>query len=136
MSDTANSGLFMRAFSALVGARGGPSRAAVLLKSGSRLVPVHPSDLLYIQAAANYAAVTSRSGKVKVRGSLKALQDRFEGAGMSLLRIHRSYLVAPHAVLTATPTRAGDLRLLMSDGTILLASRRYKKYYEAVINSS
>lgn len=130
------SSLLDRALSVFKGDGPATLQKTVLLESGKNTVKVAGRDVLYIEAAANYSVIITRTQRIRVRGSLKALQANFRDAGHTLIRIHRSHLVAPGAVLNASDTRAGDVRLLMSDGTILLASRRYRENFETIFKTT
>lgn len=100
--------------------------AKIPITSGSTTVIIDPAELLFIKAAANYAEIHTRSGEHMVRGTLKSLERLMTENGVEVLRVHRSYLVARQAILRIEPTPAGDIKLLLWDGHIVLASRRYK----------
>ncbi len=102
------------------------------IKSGQSTLEMNGDDILFIKAAANYAEIHTRQGVQMVRATLQNLTDQFAEKHIALPRVHRSYLIAPHAVLSMEATRAGDCKMLLWDGTIITASRRYKPGIRAI----
>jgi hypothetical protein len=99
----------------------------IQLKSGSQTILLDAGDFAYAKAAGNYVEVILRGGDTHlVRMSLTALEDTVRGAGLGVVRIHRSYLVAAHLVTEVTPKGDGDAELKLTDGTLLPVSRRYR----------
>ncbi len=96
------------------------------IKSGQTTLEINGDDVLFVKGAANYAELHTRQGVEIVRMTLQELSDRFAEKNITLPRVHRSYLIAPNAVLSLEPTRAGDCKMLLWDGTIITGSRRYK----------
>lgn len=96
-------------------------------RSGGTTVVFSAADFLWAKAEGNYAEVHSALGKHFVRTTLKGLEDDLVAAGMSAVRVHRSYVVAAEAISKLVPTGNGDSKLTMRDGADVPVSRRYRE---------
>ena len=97
------------------------------LKSGSQTIFVDAGDFLYAKAAGNYVDLTLTDGETHlIRMSLSALHDSLSREGIAAVRIHRSYIVRAEKVREVTPKGDGDAELMLTDGTPLPVSRRYR----------
>jgi DNA-binding LytR/AlgR family response regulator len=89
-----------------------------------RLYPLDPKSIDYIEADGNY--VTLRAGKVEYlsRDSIKRLSVHL--ADLGFIRIERSLLVNPAAVLYAEVAGHGTFALTLSSGVCLHSSAAYR----------
>lgn len=101
-------------------ARTRPSEPLVLRTGGRRLL-VQPAEIEWIEAADNYLRVHLAGEVHLVRGTLGALAQRLARDGF--LRVHRSLLVHPRVVRQLLPQRSGEVKLVLRDGTVLVAAR-------------
>lgn len=86
------------------------------------LVPVSAIDR--IRSERNYVRVFSPEGAFRVRGTLTKLEERLDPD--AFLRINRSDIVRLGAVAELQPWFHGDYRVVLTDGTVLTWSRRYR----------
>ncbi|WP_020400936.1 LytR/AlgR family response regulator transcription factor [Kordiimonas gwangyangensis] len=115
----------------IIQARAKPATAEggkrIQLKSGSQTILLNANDFAYAKAAGNYVELLLKSGETHlVRMSMSALEATLKDAGVAVVRIHRSYLVAVPLVTEVTPKGDGDAELKLVDGTPLPVSRRYR----------
>jgi len=66
------------------------------LKQDGRLIKVMFSDILYIEALKDFSKVFLKQGTMLIGSHLKQLEDQLPGNKFS--RLHRSYIVALHAI--------------------------------------
>jgi len=104
-----------------------PDRIEV--RGDGRTTWLAPADILYVEAAGNYVELSVTQGKpLLLRGTLTEFETRLVPYGFA--RVHRSRLVNRGHIRSAITTPSGDLRLTLSDGRDLSASRRYRDALE------
>jgi two-component system, LytTR family, response regulator len=87
-----------------------------------RLLPVQMIER--IEAAGNYAEVTMAGGdRPLVRQSLSAIEGQLP---QNFLRIHRSTIIRLDRIMSVVSAGHGDARILLSNGSTALVSRRYR----------
>lgn len=96
------------------------------LKSGGRTILVEADALIWAQAAGNYVEIRANGTTHLARTSLAALAEQLNAAGVDAVQVHRSWIVNRDKITEIIPTRDGDFRLKMSDGSDLRGSRRYR----------
>ena len=97
----------------------------LVLRAGGRKLLVDPSEIEWVAAADNYLRVHVAGAEHLVRGTLAALEKCLAPHGH--LRVHRSLLVHPRAVRQLLPQRSGEVKLVLRDGTVLVAARTYRR---------
>jgi two-component system LytT family response regulator len=102
---------------------GGPLNR-IVVKDNGRLFFVKSKDILWIEAAGNYARAHVGGTSHLIRTSLKELQEKLPDGQFA--RIHRGIIVNLEYVREIQPHLHGDYRVLLSDGTVLRMSRRYR----------
>jgi len=98
---------------------------AIELNCGSRTIWVKPSEIIHAKAAGNYVDVTLAGKTHLVRSTLEDLQTQVNESGGNLSRIHRSTLANPDHIRERAPAKNGSRKLTMSNGDIVVMSRRY-----------
>lgn len=98
----------------------------ILLRSGGSTHAVPAADILWAEAAGNYAEVHTAGRALFVRMTFASLAQSLEAAGGRHARIHRSYIVNLDHVVSVKPTGEGDAVVHLSNGVELPASRRYR----------
>lgn len=83
------------------------------------------ADVQWLAAADNYVALHLPPLSFLERGSLSALLERPDWAGL-FLRVHRSHAVNPAHVMRVVPCRDGEALLTMRTGQVLRVSRGYR----------
>lgn len=97
-------------------------RLLVLDEGRALFLPVERIDR--IEADRNYVQIFAGAERCRVRATLASVAARLDPA--QFLRINRSTLVRLDAVASMTEWSHGDYRVLMSDGTSLIWSRRFR----------
>jgi hypothetical protein len=96
------------------------------LKTGGRTIFVDAQTFDWAQAAGNYVELRANGATHLVRIGLAALGAQLDEAGIKTARIHRSQLVNLGKVVEIAPTRDGDFKVRMTDGSELRGSRRFR----------
>lgn len=89
-----------------------------------RVTFVDIGDISRIEAAGNYVEIYAGERRWLMRGTLKDFEKRLSGQGF--VRVHRSRLVNRKHIFGLSPLPTGDVSLTLRDGTVLMASRRFK----------
>jgi hypothetical protein len=97
------------------------------LKTGGRVLFLDATSLDWANAAGNYVEIRAGGRMHLARTSLTALEQQLQDAGVPTARVHRSRLVNRDKVREVVPTRDGDFRIVMTDGSELKGSRRYRQ---------
>lgn len=82
------------------------------------------NDIEFLQASGNYINLRVRGRDYPLRATMASLEPRMDPA--RFLRVHRSYMINLDCLSEIEPLETGDARLLMSDGTRIPCSRRYR----------
>ena len=110
----------------LVGLAGNDGRRERLsVRTGNRIAIVRTADVVRAEAADNYVRLYTRRGEHLYRATMSEMMamlgaDRF-------VRIHRSAIVNVNEVDYLEPWGLGEYQFVLSDGTRLLSSRRYRQ---------
>lgn len=106
----------------VAGAPGADERIEV--RDGGAAVFLAPSDITHVEAAGNYVEFHTAGKTHLVRGTLASWEARLVARGF--IRVHRSRLVNRTKIAALKPTPSGDLEITLSDGRVVLGSRRYR----------
>ena len=139
---------FERAAWVVEGARGTPARrldgllreveaaepplARLAVRQADRIVFVEARDVVYVEAAGNYARLHTGKGVHLVRRTMDALERRL---GPGFVRIRRSLLVSVPAVAALEPYGKGSYAVVLRDGTKLVSSRYYGPRLKRLLSS-
>jgi two-component system LytT family response regulator len=96
----------------------------LLVDHGPRSLFLAVDRIDWIEADRNYVSVHAAGHTCTVRSTLQALEARLDAS--AFLRINRSQLVRLNAVREIHAWSHGDRHLVMTDGTRLVWSRRYR----------
>jgi len=97
---------------------------ALAIKSGGGLLLLKFAEIDWIEAADYKSCVHSGSSSHPVRRSMNDLE---RGLDARFCRVHRSAIVNLHRVRGVEPSEHGEYDVILSDGTRLPSSRRYRK---------
>lgn len=86
-------------------------------------VRLQASDILWIEAARDYAILHTANRNFILRETMYRLQTRFDPA--SLLRVHRSALVRLSAVSAVRRSETGAVSLALSNGKTIPVGRKF-----------
>lgn len=102
---------------------GGGVVTRLAVERGGHRAYIPASDVLYIEACADYCRVKTAAGQHMIGESISSLEKRLAGEGF--LRVHRSYLANIDKVHDIEEPRPGILELRMeNDGGLVPVSRR------------
>lgn len=93
------------------------------VKTDGRTLYLTADEIIYAEAAGNYVELHLATKPLLIRGTLNDFEKRLTG----FARIHRSRLLNPVHMKSYTATPSGDLRITLSDGREIVASRRYRQ---------
>jgi two-component system LytT family response regulator len=102
---------------------------AVAVKAGGQYVVVRVDDVDWIEADGNYARLHVQRRPRLITKSLATLErDVLDPA--RFVRVHRSAIVNTAKIVAVEPLFHGDVSLVLSDGTRVDCSRRYRDRLE------
>lgn len=94
------------------------------VRDGARRMFIRPADIIWIEAAGNYAALKLAGREVLHRATLASLERTLAAAGF--VRVHRQRLVNRAEVAETQTNAAGDFTVTLRDGRQIGGSRRYR----------
>ncbi len=96
-----------------------PERLTV--KADGRLIILKPDEIVWVEAADNYIILHLTEGRLMLRETLTALEERLGSAKFA--RVSRSALVHLDQIKELQPTFHGDYVIILRDGTKVPLSR-------------
>ncbi len=96
------------------------------VKCGGRTVWIDAADVVWAKAASNYVEIRAGDRTHLARATLATVARQLADAGVGAARVHRSWIVNPAHVAEIAPTGEGDARIVMRNGDVAPASRRYR----------
>ena len=109
-----------------------PERMAV--KADGRLVFLKPDDIVWIEAADNYIILHLTDGRLMLRETLAAIEERIGSA--SFARVNRSAVVHLDQIKELQPTFHGDYVVVLRDGTKVPLSRSLRGQFGKFIGGN
>ncbi|GAB3318547.1 LytTR family DNA-binding domain-containing protein [Larkinella ripae] len=98
---------------------------SVFVKSGVQRIKLHFEDVTHIQGLKDYAIIHTPTGKIVLKGSIKAMHDIFPQN--RFIRVHKSFIVAVSRI-----TRIERNRLIINGNQIPIG-RNYKEEVEQAL---
>jgi DNA-binding LytR/AlgR family response regulator len=105
----------------------GTATGTIFVKSGVQRIKLNLDEVTYIQGLKDYAILHTTTGRVVVKGSIKAMHTLFPAS--RFIRVHKSFLVA-----VAQITRIERNRILLRDHQIPIG-RNYREEVEKVVRA-
>ncbi|MEJ0061568.1 MAG: LytTR family DNA-binding domain-containing protein [Terricaulis sp.] len=106
-------------------AKGDGADKAIRIKDGGRFFFVPKDDIVWVEAAGDYAVIHTMKREFVVRSPIKAFADLLLAPQFS--RVHRSAIVSIGAVTMMKPLPKGEAMLTLSNGAEVKISRSYKE---------
>ena len=100
-----------------------PYPARLLVEDGGVYVPVPVDDVLWVEAAGNYARLHTRGKTYLASQGIGALAERLDPARFA--RVHRSVVVAFGALRALERDNSGGFTARLVDGAVVRVSRTY-----------
>jgi two-component system LytT family response regulator len=109
-----------------------PRAERLAVKVEGRLLFIKPGDIIWVEAANNYATLHLASGKrLLVRETLSSLEKRLGTSHFA--RVNRSALVHTDQVVEMHPSKYGDYLVLLRNGTSVPLSRSLRGGFESMV---
>jgi hypothetical protein len=103
----------------------------ILVKENGRIIFVKPNDIDWINSEGNYVKLHTRARRYLVRETMNAMEQKLNPS--AFVRIRRSTIVRVEQITELRPAFNGGFKVVLKDGTILDASRRYRKILETIL---
>ncbi len=96
-----------------------------------RIFFLNVADIIWIEAADNYARVCTAQGEHLIRDTLSHLEQRLNP--QHFLRIRHSAIINVRCIKELHPQFNGEYTIVLKNGTELSSSRRYRKNLAALL---
>ncbi len=97
-------------------------------KADGRLVFLRPEEIVWVEAADNYALLHLVDGRLMLRETMAALETRL--GTINFVRVNRSAIVHLDQIKELQPALHGDYTVLLRDGTKLPLSRNLRGHLD------
>lgn len=97
----------------------------IFVKSGVQRIKLNFNDVTYIQGLKDYAIIHTLSGKIVIKGSIKAMQAIFLPS--QFVRVHKSFIVAISQIIRIERNR------LIVNGNQIPIGRNYRNELETTL---
>jgi len=101
-----------------------PQSPRIAIKVKGRILFIHPSDVVAVQAQGNYVLLQRGTISYLLRDSISVVAEKLEPYGF--IRIHRSVLVNASFVEGIRPYSTGEYGLQVKGGKQYTVTRTYK----------
>jgi two-component system LytT family response regulator len=101
-----------------------------LVRKRTRSLFVNARDVVWIEGAGNYVRLHVEGAQHSIRATLSELERRLDAS--RFVRIHKSTIVTLERIDRLEPWSHGDQLVILTDGTNLRMSRRYRDRIPAV----
>ncbi len=108
--------------------------AAVPVELGGRTRYVRRADVRFAEAHGDYVRLHTRGGRHLVRIPISRLEEHWRGAGY--VRVHRSYLLAVHAVQELRSDVSGGLLAHTDAGDVPVSRRHARELRDLLLDAA
>ena len=110
-------------------ARRVPERIAVKVSGRTLLIDV--AEIEWVEAADNYVKLHHGSNETLMRETMAAMESRL--APLGFIRVSRSAIVHPRAIIELEPLFHGDQIIVLQSGDRVTLTRKYKSALRALV---
>jgi len=103
------------------------------VKENGKIVLVGTDDINRIESYGNYLFLHTFDRRFIYRETMAAIEEKLDPA--DFIRIRRSAIIRIDQIKELYPTDNGEFEIVLSDGSILASTRRYRKNLEPVLKS-
>ncbi|MCS6808133.1 MAG: LytTR family DNA-binding domain-containing protein [Bacteroidota bacterium] len=103
----------------------------IMVRSGNRIIPLSPEDIIWIEAAQDYALLHTVKGKFTSAVGIGLLEKRLNKR--IFMRVHRSAIVNLQHIHHGETDTHGNLTIHMTNGTKVRVSRSYSSSVRSLI---
>ncbi len=103
----------------------------LMVRSGNRIIPLLAEEIVWIEAAEDYALLHSAQGKFTASTGIGELEKRLDS--QVFMRVHRSAIINIHCIKHAESDANGNITLTMSNSAKVKVSRSYTAQIRGLI---
>jgi two-component system LytT family response regulator len=103
----------------------------LMVRSGSRILPIAAEDIVWIEAAEDYALLHTVQGKFTASTGIGELEKRLEA--QVFMRVHRSAIINVQCMKHVETDASGNLTVTMSNSAKVKVSRSYTAQIRGLI---
>ena len=103
----------------------------LMVRSGSRILPIAADDIVWIEAAEDYALLHTAQGKFTASTGIGELEKRLNA--QVFMRVHRSAMINVQCIKHVETDASGNLTVTMSNSTKVKVSRTYTAQIRGLI---
>lgn len=103
----------------------------LMVRSGSRIIPVVAEDILWIEAAEDYAVLHTEQGKFTASTGIGELEKRLDNH--VFMRVHRSAIINTNCIKHVETDANGNLTVILTNGAKVKVSRSYTAQIRGLI---
>ncbi len=103
----------------------------LMVRSGSRIIPVLVESIMWIEAAEDYAVLHTEQGKFTSSTGIGELEKRLKSD--VFMRVHRSAMINIHYLKHVETDASGNLTVILVNGAKVKVSRSYTAQIRGLI---
>jgi two-component system LytT family response regulator len=103
----------------------------IMVRNGSRILPVQTADIIWIEAAEDYAILHTAHGKFTAGVGVGELEKRLDES--AFMRVHRSAIINAHHIRHIETDASGALTVVMANNAKVKVSRSRLAQIRALI---
>lgn len=103
----------------------------LMVRSGNRIIPITAADIIWIEAAEDYALLHTVQGKFTASTGIGELEKRLDS--QVFMRVHRSAIINVQCIKHVETDTSGNLTITMVNGAKVKVSRSYTSQIRGLI---
>ena len=103
----------------------------LMVRSGNRIIPIAAADIVWIEAAEDYALLHTAQGKFTASTGIGELEKRLDS--QVFMRVHRSAIINVQCIKHVETDTSGNLTTTMVNGAKVKVSRSYTAQIRGLI---
>jgi DNA-binding LytR/AlgR family response regulator len=103
------------------------------VKENGKIVLVDADDVIWVESYGNYLFLHTADRKHIYRETMAAMEGKLDPS--RFLRIRRSAMVRIDHIRELHPTDNSEFEIVLTNGTVLSSTRRYRKNLESVLQA-
>ncbi|MFY8001195.1 MAG: LytR/AlgR family response regulator transcription factor [Candidatus Kapaibacteriota bacterium] len=103
----------------------------LMVRSGSRIIPIAADDIVWIEAAEDYALLHTAQGKFTAGTGIGELEKRLDSH--VFMRVHRSAIINTHCIKHVETDANGNLTVILTNAAKVKVSRSYTAQIRGLI---